>query len=67
MQTGVGVEKVSHRDVFSAADMPVRNFLLSDRLSGGGQNRGCRLAEKADQSLDVVRSRCHEELLANKL
>jgi len=44
----------------------VASFLLSDRLSGDGLNRDCRLTEEAHQS-HVLRNRCHEKLLANKL
>jgi hypothetical protein len=39
-------------------------FLVSVRLSGGRQNRCCRLTEEAHQSLDVLSYRCQEELLA---
>ena len=42
-------------------------FLLSVRLSGGWQNRCCRLAEEPHQSLDVLGSCCQEELLLNEL
>jgi len=36
-------------------------------LSGGWQNRSCRLAEEAHESLDVLRYRCQEELLPHEL
>jgi len=37
---------------------------MSVRLSGGRQNRCCRLTEEAHQSLDVLSYCCQEELLA---
>jgi len=45
----------------------VAGFVVSVRLSGGRQNRCCRLTEEAYQSLDVLSYRCEEELLANEL
>jgi hypothetical protein len=35
--------------------------------SGAGQNRCCRFAEEAHQTLDVLGHRCQEELLAHEL
>ena len=53
----VGVEKLCDRsDLFSLSVYLLR-VLLSSQLSGGWQGRGCRLSEKAHQSLDVLRSR----------
>src|SRR5580692_8551171 len=43
-----------------------RGFLVSVRLSGGRQNRYCRVTQEADQSLDVLSYRCQEELLAHE-
>jgi len=63
----VGVEKVRQQGIFSAASMPGRVFSLSVRLTGGCQNRSCRLAEEPHQSLDVL-GRCRqEELLPHEL
>jgi len=39
---------------------------LSVRLSGGGQNGWCRLVEEPHQPLDILRSRCPEELLTHE-
>src|SRR5437660_1604420 len=44
----------------------VAGFLVSVRLSCGGQNRCCRPTEEAHQSLDVLSYRCQEELLAHE-
>ncbi|MFZ0939018.1 MAG: hypothetical protein WAN63_06275, partial [Candidatus Sulfotelmatobacter sp.] len=44
----------------------VAGFLVSARLSGGRQNRCCRLTEETHQSLDVLSYRCQEELLAHE-
>jgi hypothetical protein len=65
-KTGVAVEKLTHRNAFSSASMPFAGFLVSVRLSGGRQNRCCRLTEEAHQSLDVLSYRCQEELLAHE-
>src|SRR5271166_638088 len=44
----------------------VAGILVAVRLSGGLQNRCCRLTEEAHQSLDVLGYRCQEELLAHE-
>ncbi len=62
----VGVEKVLQRNGFHLGGYR-RRFLVSVRLSGGRENRCCRLTEEAHQSLDVLGSRRQEELLTNKL
>jgi len=62
----VGVEKVPPQRVFFICEHAVVGFLVSVRLSGGRQNRGCRLTEEAHQSLDVLSYRCQEELLAHE-
>ena len=66
--TGVGVEKgMSERNVVLVVSTPVVRIASPVRLQlCCSQRRFCSLAEEADQSLDVLRSRCHEELLANK-
>ena len=66
--TPVGVEKgASERNVVLVASTPVVRITSPVRLQlCCSQRRFCSLAEEADQSLDVLRSRCHEELLANK-
>jgi hypothetical protein len=61
----VGVEKLPQQNGFSSASMPSR-LSVSVRLSGGRQNRCCRLTEEAHQSLDVLSYRCQEELLAHE-
>src|SRR5947209_8841319 len=66
MITSVGVEKVPQQNAFSICEHAVAGFLVSVRLSGGRQNRCCRLTEKAHQSLDVLSDRCQEELLAHE-
>jgi len=45
----------------------VAGFVVSVRLSGGGQQRCCRLTEEAHQPFYVLRYRCQEELLAYEL
>src|SRR5438552_17926488 len=67
-KSGVGVEKgASERNVVLVASTPVVRITSPVRLQlCCSQRRFCSLAEEADQSLDVLRSRCHEELLANK-
>src|SRR5947209_9589024 len=66
MITSVGVEKVPQQNAFSICEHAVAGFLVSVRLSGGRQNRCCRLTEEAHQSLDVLSYRCQEELLAHE-
>ena len=60
----MGVEKVPQQNGFSCASGALAGFLVSVRLSGGRQNRCCRLTEEAHQSLDVLSYCCQEELLA---
>ena len=43
----------------------VAGSLVSVRLSGGQQNRWCRLTEEANESLEVLGDSCQEELLAH--
>jgi hypothetical protein len=62
----VGVEKVRDRDVFSVAMIAAAEFLFSPQLRGGFHSGCCRLAEEADQSLEVLGSRRQEELLPHK-
>ena len=65
----MGVEKgMSERNVVLVVSTPVVRIASPVRLQlCCSQRRFCSLAEEADQSLDVLRSRCHEELLANEL
>ena len=42
-------------------------FSFSALLGGDSLSRGYRLAEEPHQSLDVLRSRCQEELLPDEL
>jgi hypothetical protein len=65
-RTGVGVEKVGDRNVFLAAIIAAIEFFLSPKLSGSFHSRCCRLAEEPHYSLEVLVSRCQEELLTNK-
>jgi hypothetical protein len=65
-RSGVAVEKVPQQNSFSSASGGVAGFLVSVQLSGGRQNRYCRLTEKAHQSLEVLSYRCQEELLAHE-
>src|SRR5437667_6600286 len=59
---------MSERNVVLVASAPVVRIASPVRLQlCCSQRRFCSLAEEADQSLDVLRSRCHEELLANEL
>ena len=47
--------------------MRLLGCFLQVRLGGGGQNGCCRLAEEPHQPLDILRSRCQEELLPDEL
>ena len=59
---------MSERNVVLVVSTPVVRIASPVRLQlCCSQRRFCSLAEEADQSLDVLRSRCHEELLANEL
>ena len=62
----VGVEKVRDRNVFPAAMIVPAEFFFSPQLRGGLHGGGCRLAEEADESLEVLGSRRQEELLPHK-
>ena len=44
----------------------VTEFLFSPQLRGGFHSGWCRLAEEADQALEVLSSRRQEELLPHK-
>jgi hypothetical protein len=63
----VGVEKVPTTKRLFICEHAVTGFLVSVRLSGGRQNRYCRLTEEAHQSLDVLGHGCQEELLSHEL
>jgi len=61
----VGVEKLceSGNDLL----VPKIAFRVLFPLSGDCLSGGWRLSQEPHQSLDILRSRCHEELLANEL
>ena len=66
--TGVGVEKgPSGIGVGGSEHRSEEEFLAGRRLNGYWERQPWSLAEEADQSFDVLRSRRQEELLANKL
>src|SRR5271167_3516267 len=67
MKSGVGVEKVGDGNVFSAAAIAGSVLFFSLQLRDGFHRGYCRLAEEADQSLEVLGSRCQEELLPHEL
>jgi hypothetical protein len=62
VKSGLGVEKVTSREGLSAMGILLPRFFLSLQLSGGGQNRGYRLAKESYQSLEVLGGRGQEEL-----
>jgi hypothetical protein len=49
------------------AEQSCREFSFCALLGGDSLSMGHRLAEEPHQSLDVLRSRCQEELLADEL
>jgi hypothetical protein len=67
VKSPVGVEKLRDRNVFLAPSIAAAEFFLLTSLSGGCHSGGCRLAEEAHESLEVLGGRCKEGLLTNKL
>jgi hypothetical protein len=65
-QTGVGVEKVRDQNVFSAATVAAAEFFVLTSAKRQLPQRVLSIGEEADQSLEVLGSRCQEELLSNK-
>jgi hypothetical protein len=45
----------------------LEELFLAKYLRHRGDRWSWRLAEEADEPFDILRGRCHEELLANKL
>jgi hypothetical protein len=62
----VGVEKVRDQNVLLATIVAAVEFFLLRQLKGSVHSGCYRLAEEADQSLDVLGSRRQEELLPHK-